>query len=88
MPVVDVATIKKAPVDDMNLVLVGNITERLSGESYTFTDKTGSIQVDIDYEDLPDARFDDTTLVRIEGKLEVEGGLERMEIDVNRLKLI
>ena len=40
----------KSPVDDQYVLLSGKITSQVSKDKYTFTDKTGSIVVEIDNE--------------------------------------
>jgi len=72
--------------DDTPVVLTGQITKKLSNETYEFKDATGTIQVEIDDEDLPGQPFDDKHTLRLTG--EVDKHLTSREIDVDRAEIV
>ena len=71
--------------DDTHVVLEGQIVKRLQDELYEFKDATGTIQVEIDDEDLPQVAFDDKTKVKLTG--EVDKGMMKREIDVDLVEV-
>lgn len=77
----------RSAADDTMAILEGNLLRKLSHDSYEFEDGSGSMQVEIDDEDLPMGRaIDASTKVRLIG--EVDKGLMTVEIDVKRLEVL
>ena len=72
--------------DDMHVVLEGHLTQKLEDERYIFQDDTGTINVEIDDEELPAGGINEKTRVRLTG--EVDKGLTSLEIDVDRVDVI
>ena len=58
--------------DDTPVVLVGNIEKSLGGEKYLFTDKTGSVTVDIDNEDWRGLTVNEDDTVELRGEVDKE----------------
>lgn len=72
--------------DDTQVVLEGRLTQKLEDERYVFQDATGSINVEIDDEDLPAGGISDQSRVRLTG--EVDKDLTTLEIDVDRVEVL
>lgn len=83
------ATVKAVlakPVDDQRVSLTGRVLKQLSSDKYLFSDGSGEIRIEMDSDDLPAQKFDDTTLIEIVGKVEKDY-LESPEIDVNSVSV-
>lgn len=74
----------KSPVDDQYVLLSGKITSQVSKDKYTFTDKTGSIVVEIDNEVFAGRQVGPDTQVEIWGKVDKDM-FKEPKIDVKRL---
>lgn len=74
----------KSPVDDQYVLLSGKITSQVSKDKYMFTDKTGSIVVEIDNEVFAGRQVGPDTQVEIYGKIDKDM-FRDPEIDVKRL---
>ena len=67
--------------DDAPVVLEGKIEKNLGAEKYLFTDATGSVTIEIDYEDWRGVSVNEKDIVEIRG--EVDKDLMNFEIDVD-----
>ncbi len=85
-----VTTVKQLlerPIDDMWVVLKGNILSQIGHELYIFSDGTGQIAVDIDYKYLPYNRtITPQTVVQIAGEVDAE--YMGIKIDVKQVMII
>ncbi len=72
--------------DDQEMALEGFIVNHLRKDKYTFRDKTGSIVIEIDKEDLYNIDIDDKTRVRIIG--EVDKDFSETTFDVDFIRII
>ncbi len=77
---------KKAS-DDTQMLLEGHIINRIDDENYTFQDKTGTILIEIDKEDLPKEHFNQDNLVKIFGEVEKDL-LEDAEFEVKLIEIV
>lgn len=85
--VTTVAAANKA-ADDTPVLLEGKITRQLASERYEFADATGSIQLKIDDDYLPAEKFDQTTPLRIKGKVDRRWNQRQRYIDVKSVQII
>ncbi len=71
-PSIESSTVKNAKEmsDDTFVVLVGNITQNIGSELYVFSDKTGTINIEIDDEDWNGQEVEVTDIVEIRGSIE------------------
>lgn len=83
--VVSVEQIKNLK-DETYVIMQGNITQNLGDEKYTFSDKSGSITVEIDDEDWKGATVTPGDKVEIKG--EVDKGWSKLEIEVDSIQKI
>jgi len=83
----NVKDVLASAADDTRVELVGRITEKVGQEKYLFSDGTGSIRVEIEAEDFPHVRIDETSQVRLRGEVE-KAFLESVEIDVDHLAVL
>lgn len=83
--VTTVAEAMKA-ADDTQVVLQGQIVERVRGEHYTFKDATGTIEVEIDDEDWPSQSVDEKNTVKLIG--EVDRYKDKLEVEIDRVELV
>jgi uncharacterized protein (TIGR00156 family) len=74
--------------DDTPVLLEGKITRQLTSERYKFADATGTIQVEIDEDYLPRENFDQTTPLRIKGKVDRRWGQRQRYIEVKSVEII
>ncbi|MBD1600812.1 YgiW/YdeI family stress tolerance OB fold protein [Pseudomonas typographi] len=73
--------------DDAPVVLIGNLVQKVKGDTYEFRDATGSIHAEIEHDQWPaGAAVSETTRVRLHG--EVDKDLTSREIDVERVELV
>ena len=85
--VTTVKQILERPIDDMWVVLKGNILNQIGHELYMFSDGTGQIAVDIDYKYLPYNRtITPQTIVQIAGEVDAE--YMGVKIDVKQVTII
>ncbi|MDF0606842.1 NirD/YgiW/YdeI family stress tolerance protein [Neisseriaceae bacterium TC5R-5] len=84
-PITTVTEAKKAS-DDTKITLEGNIVRQVSHDTYVFSDKTGSINIEIDDEDLPAEKFNANTKVKITG--EIDKNLSGNKIDVKHIEIM
>ncbi|CAI8885871.1 MULTISPECIES: YgiW/YdeI family stress tolerance OB fold protein [unclassified Pseudomonas] len=85
-PITTVAAANEA-ADDTPVVLQGFVVKKLNNDDkYEFKDSSGTVTVEIDDEDLPAVAFNDKTRVKLTG--EVEKGLLKREIDVDRVEIL
>ncbi|MDM0046969.1 NirD/YgiW/YdeI family stress tolerance protein [Variovorax dokdonensis] len=82
-----VSSLLKSGTDDQPVILRGRITKRLTDDKYEFTDRTGSIRVDIDSDRFPPEVIDDKTLVEIHGEFEKDF-MQSPEIEVKLLRRV
>jgi uncharacterized protein (TIGR00156 family) len=75
------------PVDDQYVVLRGNLTSRVGGEKYMFTDGSGQIRVDVDDDVFPRHRIGPETVVELHGEVEKDF-MQSPEIDVDRVLIV
>lgn len=71
--------------DDTPVVLIGKIERSLGDEKYLFTDKSGSVTVEIDNDDWRGITVTPNDTIIIEG--EVDKDFFKTEIDVERVTL-
>lgn len=83
--IVTVAQAKKMR-DDTPVIVQGNIVQRMGDEKYLFRDGTDSVIVEIDDEDWGGVDVRATDTVKLYG--EVDAGLFKTEIDVDRIEKI
>ena len=81
-----VASIKKNPINDMDVVLQGNLLKKVAHEKYTFSDGTGEITVEIDDEDFGGKQINPKTKIEIHGEVEVRGSW--VQIDVGWFRIL
>ena len=74
----------KSPVDDQYVLLSGKISSQISKDKYVFTDKTGSITVEIDDKVFAGRKVTADTPVEIWGKVDKDM-LQEPKIEVKRL---
>ena len=67
--------------DDVPVVVVGKILQRMGDEKYLFEDSTGSITIEIDDEDWRGQTVSPEDSVKLYG--DVDRGIFKTEIDVN-----
>lgn len=81
----DLITVQQARTmnDDTIVALKGNIIKNLGGESYTFQDATGTIEVEIDHEVWRGQQVGPDDIVLITG--EVDKDWNHITIDVDTL---
>ncbi|MDY6407128.1 MAG: NirD/YgiW/YdeI family stress tolerance protein [Pseudomonadota bacterium] len=84
-PISTVAEVLKMH-DDTPVVLQGHITNRIKKDKYQFTDKTGSVILEIDKKDWHGTDVRPTDTVQIHG--EVDKDWLNTEIDVHSVKII
>jgi|GEM_PF-287511 len=82
-----ITEIVEQPVDDRAVELEGRIVRHLEGENYLFSDGDAEIRVEIDDEDLPTTRFDETAPVRLYGEVDADRG-EQPSVEVDRIELV
>ena len=83
-----VQTIMASPKEDAKVTLIGTIGAKVGDETYAFIDRTGTIQVKIDDEDMP-AGYQLGQTVRIDGEIDNSGFFKRVvQIDVERVTLM
>lgn len=72
--------------DDSYVVLQGTITAKVADEKYTFQDKTGTVQIEIDDDDWNGLTVKPGDVVIIEGELDKNWtGPDEIEVDVIRM---
>lgn len=72
--------------DDAWVTLRGNITERLSDDTYRFKDSSGTVNVDIDHKRWNGVAVTPQDLVEIQG--EVDKDWNSVEIDVKQINKV
>lgn len=72
---------------DVKVTLKGYVIEKVSEEKYWFKDETGKVLLDIEPKHFPSFKFDEKTLVQIEGEVDHEV-LEGTEIEVDSITLV
>ncbi len=84
-PTIPASTVEQAKTfsDDTPVVLVGKITQSLGDEKYKFSDKTGTITLDIDNDDWNGVMVNENDTVEIRG--EVDKDMFNLEIDVDQV---
>lgn len=70
--------------DDTDVVLVGSITNHISGEKYMFKDATGSIVVEIDKDDWNGQNVSPEDKVQIIGEID-KNLMQEPKIDVDKI---
>ena len=79
-----VNTVLKSPVDNQHVLISGKITSQISKDKYVFTDKTGSITVEIDDKVFAGRQVGPDTQVEIWGKVDKDM-FKEPKIEVKRL---
>lgn len=82
-----VKEIQAAPKDDAKVTLEGRLIKKTADETYTFSDGTGEISVEIDDEDFPNQPVSESTKVRIEGEVDTHL-VKDVDIDAERVLII
>lgn len=74
--------------DDARVKLIGNITEEVGDEEYTFKDSTGEVVIEIDRKIWGLLIITENDEVEIIGEVDLERGRhgERLEIDVKSIR--
>lgn len=70
---------------DVMVNLQGHIIRQLNAETYRFKDQTGEVNVEIEFDVLPDTPFDEHKEVILTGEVDYDE-LEGVEIEVERLE--
>jgi len=82
-----VSDILSKPVDEQMVRLQGHLVRKTKSETYVFSDGSGEIVVEIDDDDFPKQKVDETTKVEIVG--EVDTGLRRPpEIEAETVRVL
>lgn len=81
LPVVTVAQLQQAYYDDARVAMQGKLTNYYGHDRYEFTDKTGSILVELD-DDRNWFHINRDQLIMIYGKVDYDDG--RIEVEVKR----
>lgn len=79
-----VKSVLKNPVDDEAVILKGKLTKQLKHDEYEFTDKTGTIVVEIDENVFAGRRIGPDTVIEIAGEVDTDA-LRPPKIDVKRI---
>ncbi len=83
-----VQTIMASPKGGADVTLIGTIGAKVGNHKYAFTDRTGTIQVDIADKQMPEGMQLGQT-VRIDGEINNTGFVRRItEVDVDRVTLL
>ncbi|MDR2869314.1 MAG: NirD/YgiW/YdeI family stress tolerance protein [Deferribacteraceae bacterium] len=70
--------------DDAHVTLTGKLSERIKGDHYTFTDSTGSIEVEIDNKHWRNLQVGPNDTVVISG--EIDKDFSKRKVDVDRIE--
>ena len=76
----------KSMSDDAWVMLQGNIEQRVGDDTYTFSDATGTLTVEIDHKRWNGQTITPKDKVQLEGKVDKEWS--KLEVDVKNLKKI
>ena len=68
--------------EDTKVVLTGNIIKKINDEHYTFKDKTGEINVEIDDDKLQGINITPETSVTIYGEIDKDDDTQSISIDI------
>ena len=79
-PLTSVADVLKSKVDDYPVVVTGSIIKKIADEKYEFRDETGTIQAEIDDEDLFNMRVEGAQ-VTLTGEIDIEGNVVEIDAD-------
>ncbi len=79
-PLTTVADVLKSKVDDYPVVVTGSIIKKIGDEKYEFRDETGTIQAEIDDEDLFNMRVEGAQ-VTLTGEIDIEGSVVEIDAD-------
>ncbi|NYT37476.1 NirD/YgiW/YdeI family stress tolerance protein [Allopusillimonas soli] len=82
-----VSDILAKPVDDQPVKLQGKLIKKIGDERYQFNDGSGTIEAEIDDDDMPRATVDENTLVEIVGEVDTSR-YDPPEIDVDRVRIV
>lgn len=75
--------------DDTPVVLEGQVVERLKGDTYSFRDASGTIEVEIDDDEWPaGASVDQNVRVRLTGEVDRDLGSDKVDVDVDTLEVL
>ena len=86
--VMSVQAILDNPVDDMDVIVSGNITHKVADEKYRFSDGTGQINIEIDDDELPRGGLPSPeTQVEIYGEVDYDKG-KAPEIDAKSVRVV
>lgn len=86
-PRTSVADVLKNGFDEQRVTLRGTVIRHIAEDKYIFTDGTGEIRVDIDYEEWPKEPVNEKTMIEIVGKIDTDWG-RPTEIDVKVLRIV
>ncbi len=79
-----VKSVLNNPVDDEPVILSGKLTRQLKHDKYEFTDKTGSIEVEIDRDVFAGRQIGPDTTIEIYGKVDKDL-MQKPKIEVKRI---
>ena len=79
-----VKSVLNNPVDDEPVILSGKLTRQLKHDKYEFTDKTGSIEVEIDRDVFAGRQIGPDTPIEIYGKVDKDL-MQQPKIEVKRI---
>lgn len=82
-----VKEIQADPKDDAKVTLEGKLLKKTGDETYTFSDGTGEIAVEIDDEDFPNQPVNENTTVRIEGEVDTHL-VKDVDVDAERVLIV
>ncbi len=74
--------------DDARFVLEGQVVKQLSKDTYQFRDASGEGVVEIDSKHLPVEKFDQSSRVRLSGKIDKDWYEATPEIDVKSVEIL
>lgn len=79
-PLTTVAEVLKNKTDDYPVVITGTIVKKTGDEKYEFKDDSGTIQAEIDDEDLYNISVDGAK-VTLTGEIDIEGQVVEIDAD-------
>lgn len=79
-PLTTVADVLKSKVDDHPVTVTGTLVKKTGDEKYEFKDATGTIQAEIDDEDLYNIKVEGAK-VTLTGQIDIEGQVVEIDAD-------
>lgn len=79
-PLTSIDAVLKSGVDDYPVVVTGTIVKNIGDEKYEFRDDTGTMQAEIDKEDLYNITVEGAR-VTLTGEIDIEGKIIEIDAD-------